>query len=217
MEIGFLEYSCVLQAESHNPTIINPDWLKMHGIVPPSWGLAQPPIVLPTLAQIQFDSGVKFLLQEQKLIVSMSGDDPSLREQIAASVARYAEVLPHTPYLGVGHNAKAGLEVPESNVALLELVGEALNLDEPLAAVSVKATYLNVNGASRNITLDAGQASRQRSGEEEPTVVDVVLADVNYHRECSSIEDIVVAVSCVGSDMENLAQYMLLLGRKLGL
>lgn len=217
MEFGFLEYSCVLQAESHNPTIINPDWLKMHGIVPQSWGLAQQPIIIPALAQIQFDSGVNFLLQEQKLIVSMIGDDPSLREQIAESVARYAEVLPHTPYLGVGHNAKAGLEVPDANAALLELVGDRLNLDRPLATASVKASYVDVNGAVRNITLAAGKASRQRPDEQEPTVVDIVLSDVNYHRECSSIEDIGAAVYCVDSDMENFARYMLLLGGKLGL
>jgi hypothetical protein len=217
VEIGFLEYSCVLQAESHNPTIINPDWLKMHGIVPDSWELAQQPVIMPALAQIQFDSGVKFFLQEQKLVVSVVGDDPALREQIASSVTQYAETLPHTPYLGIGHNAKAGLEVPEAHKAMLDLVGGSLNLDEPVASTSVKAFYADVNGAVRSVTLEAGQASRQRPGEDEPTVVNIVMADVNYHRSCNSLEEITAAASCVESDMDNFAAYLMLLGGKLGL
>jgi len=217
MDIGFFEYSCVLQAQSHNPTIINPDWLKKHGIVPESWVVDQPLIITPALAQIHFDSGVNIVLQAQKLIVTAAGNDSELQAKAASVVQQYAETLPHIPFQGLGHNAKAGLEVPDSHKALLDLVGNSLDLDAPAVSASVKATYNDINGAVRNVTIEAGEASRQASHEDEPRAVDVVLVDVNYHRACENLAAVSVCTGFTAIDMDNFGQYMESLGERFGL
>jgi len=62
------EFSIVVVAKSHNPTILNPDFLKDNEIVPANWELEKPPVCLEPVAEIVFKNKVRIIAQLDKLI-----------------------------------------------------------------------------------------------------------------------------------------------------
>lgn len=72
-----LEFSVVVVANDHNPTILNPDFLERQQIVPQTWGwkVADPAITTPPFAMVVYDSGVTVSVEPNKLQIptSLSG------------------------------------------------------------------------------------------------------------------------------------------------
>lgn len=64
------EFSIVVVAKSHNPAILNPDFLKDNEIVPANWELEKPPVCLEPVAEIVFKNKVRIIAQLDKLIFS---------------------------------------------------------------------------------------------------------------------------------------------------
>ena len=62
------ELSIVVVARNHNPTILNPDFLRYNEIVPPDWELAGPPVCVELMAQVAYSNSVKIVSQFDKVI-----------------------------------------------------------------------------------------------------------------------------------------------------
>ena len=60
-EFVFSELTIVIVAENHNPTILNPDFLKFNDIVPKEWDMGQPPLCTPPISQVEYKNGIKII------------------------------------------------------------------------------------------------------------------------------------------------------------
>jgi len=57
------ELAIVVAAQNHNPTILNPDFLKHSQIVPKEWVLREPPLCTEPLARVAYTNGVTLVAQ----------------------------------------------------------------------------------------------------------------------------------------------------------
>ena len=69
MEPDLLQFSIVVRGESHNPTVLNPDFLAIQGIIPHAWGwkVQQKVITTPMVAMVEYANGVSLQVQPETL------------------------------------------------------------------------------------------------------------------------------------------------------
>jgi hypothetical protein len=102
-----VETSIVIVGEDCNPSILNPDFLRVQGIVPQDWGweLADAPLTTRNLSTVAYDSQVTLMVEPNRFQVKDgSGSAPDPDSRILHIARRYIEVLPHVRYTGVGNN-----------------------------------------------------------------------------------------------------------------
>ena len=84
--------SCVVVADQHNPSILNPDWLVKTEIIDPEWELADPSITTPLLARCFYVNKVQLVLEPNKLTVSsLPADNNGLPGEPPRIVRKYVE------------------------------------------------------------------------------------------------------------------------------
>ena len=106
MKQTLAEYSIVILANHHNPTILNPDFLLRTGIVNENfgWQLMAMPITTPAISTVQYDSNVAFTLEPVKLQISDTSGNPIQNSKIAEIASNYVKSLPHVEYTVLGIN-----------------------------------------------------------------------------------------------------------------
>ena len=72
MNISHFEFSVVVVANDHNPSILNPDFLERQGIVQEGWGwtVMGSAITTPPFATVSYDSGVTVSVESNRLQVT---------------------------------------------------------------------------------------------------------------------------------------------------
>ena len=112
------ELAVVVVGKNHNPTILNPDFLKVNKIVPADWELSRPPICADIVAQVAYKNGVTVITQPDKIVFSEQVALDAPTEVESPGIAhRYLETLPHVDYLAVGINPKGHVVFDSSESA----------------------------------------------------------------------------------------------------
>ena len=180
-----LQFSIVVLATDHNPTILNPDFLRLQEIVPADWGwdLASPPITTPPFATVPYESGVSISVESNKLQVADNKVTEPSESKIVAMVKRYVEVVPHVRYTAVGINFRFAIELDDADAYLKAqfLKDGAWDSEEnPMKSVGLKFVYPVTTGRLV-LSIDSGIVE---------TVVDervhqkpVIIANANFHRD----------------------------------
>lgn len=98
--------SVVILAESHNPSILNKDFLVMHSIVPEEWSVVET-VVTPMLSVVRYANGTRLQVDGQRLEIAEECDLPFrkyVNDRLYNLAVSYVETLPHVPYRGLGIN-----------------------------------------------------------------------------------------------------------------
>ena len=96
--------SCVVVANRHNPSILNPDWLSGMKIVDAERETAEPITVTPAFARCAHSNDVEIALDPGKLTVNLSRDNRELSSELPKIAGRYARTLKHVPCKHQGNN-----------------------------------------------------------------------------------------------------------------
>jgi len=109
--LGPGEITIVLVAQNHNPTILNPDFLKYNKIVPENWNLKEKPICIEPMARVVFENGIQITAELDKVIFlePVRNEKDIDKVEIPEVAIRYIETLPHVNYIAVGINPKGHL------------------------------------------------------------------------------------------------------------
>jgi hypothetical protein len=188
MNLQLVELSIVVLANDHNPTILNPDFLALQGIVPREWGwkLAGPPITTPPFATVTYDSGVTVSVETNKLQVVDRSTKVSLSTtKILLITQKYINVLPHVRYTAAGVNFRSFVELEEPDTYIKDHFlkqGPWDNGTHELQAVGLSFTY-PLHGGKIGLSLEAGGIIN-RTAEEEKHRSGIVVS-ANLHRECT--------------------------------
>lgn len=112
-EITFRSLGVVILADSHNPTVFNPDFAKSNRIIPKEWNITQS-ITTPGLAVMTCDNGVEMVVDPNRLSITQKHAGQPLQDpcddRIHKIAQKYVRTLPHTPYKSLGLNCLASIE-----------------------------------------------------------------------------------------------------------
>jgi hypothetical protein len=121
------EISLVIAAQDLMPTMMSQDFLKVSGIIPQDWTLAQQPVANPNFAQLNFTNGVGINAQPRTITLSESLNHKQLQDITIDRVAgKYLEKLPHAEYMGLSFSPKILLPFPDAPQAVRQYITESL-------------------------------------------------------------------------------------------
>ncbi len=190
MEAQLIQFSTVVVGKIHNPSILNPDFLSVNGIVPNDWGWeVAETVTTPPFAVVRYANGVAVTVEFNKLQVTDVDvrDDPTTSK--AAEIAtNYVHTLPHVRYTAAGLNFQTVVAVESPETYLKERFVKAgpWNTEKrQLSAAGLRLVYALGNEGRVTLSLDAGEA--QNSGDK--TKKKVVIANANFHRDCGEHPD----------------------------
>ena len=173
--------SVVVTAEFHNPSILNPDFLKSQRVIPSDW---EPNLTIttPQFSNIRFRNGIEWAVDQSKLTVTENCES-GFREnyRVYDLVVSYVEKLPHVPYRSLGLNCvvAVGKDDPQqwlTNQYLRD--GNWLHGSPAVLSMIPKFTLEAGDGALCHLSLDAG---RSKLGNAEPAPA--VIANCNVHHQ----------------------------------
>jgi hypothetical protein len=178
------ELSIVIVAKNHNPSILNPDFLKDNNIVPKVWNLASAPICVEPYAQVEFQTRVTIKAQSDKLVFS-----EQIREKDKSQIAipeiaiGYSKLLEYVNYTAVGINPSGYLflgenSTPSSFIRSTFLKDDAwLHFGENAPRAGVRLAF-PLEEYTLNIFIDEGTT---QSPGQPPR--DVLIINGNFHYE----------------------------------
>ena len=189
MESCLALFSIVITGESHNPTILNPDFLHIRGIVPQEWQESVKvvqAITTPPFAVVAYQNGISVVVENEKLQVvdGSAPADPS--KSVATQIAgKYVGTLPHVRYKAVGVNFHMAVAVESPREFLKNRFlkpGPWDSESNRLEAAGVRLVY-PIREGRVVFDLDAGQQSLVG---QQGAPQSVVIVKANFHRECKS-------------------------------
>ena len=96
--------SVVIVAQTHNPSIINPDFLKNNGIVARDLEPTGPLLITPVVAQIEYGDIAWMVMPERCTIHERVEAKFKKSYRVYQYAQKYIEVLKHIPYTALGLN-----------------------------------------------------------------------------------------------------------------
>ena len=179
-DIKLIELSVVLVANSNNPSIINPDFLRYNKIVDDSYEVQDSPISTPAFSQVMFKNGITVTSAPDRVIFAHAGT--LNRDDIVSPgvTKRYLECVPHVPYRAIGINPKGFQSAPRKEpipvVNMLRDKGSWASFEDVTPEVQLKAIY---RYSERIISLDIARADITENGKKTSGT----LYQANIHRE----------------------------------
>jgi hypothetical protein len=186
LKSNLFEFSIVITAETFNPTILNPDFLRIKNIVPEDWDwqLSAAPISTPPFATVSYDSGVSILVEATKFQVVERGQQINVADSRISDVAKkYIEVLEHTPYKEIGINLTSFIDLDDPNDFLKERFikeGDWNNEAFALKEAGLSFNY-EINEGSFNLKINKG------AFKDKDTDKSGIVLYGNFHRACKDV------------------------------
>jgi hypothetical protein len=186
MKAHLVQFSVVVVGRTHNPSILNPDFLAINEIVPREWKWeVDQTITTPPLAMVRYKNGVVVVVEPNKLqVVDTSDKQEPSSSRIVAIATRYTETLPHVRYTAVGINFHSIAERTMPGEFLKEQFvksGPWDSIDHPLKAVGLRFVY-PIDEGRLILSLDAGEVEKAEEG--SPKTATVLFVRGNFHRDC---------------------------------
>jgi hypothetical protein len=178
------ELGIVISATNLNPQMINPDFLKLSGVLPGDWELDKNPVANNRLVQLSFKNGVNIVAQLGNVTFSQSVNNKSDEEILIAEVAsKYVEKLPNAEYQGVSITPKNVLAFGEESdtgkkyiVEQLLASGDWRNIGQGIAQANINLAY-QMDKCQFNISIN--QVNLQQP--DKPTIPGLLFAgSFNY-------------------------------------
>ncbi|MBW4559720.1 MAG: hypothetical protein KME32_00960 [Mojavia pulchra JT2-VF2] len=143
---SFEELSIVLVGNQINPTIIQPDFLKMSGIFPLDWELQQQPIVNSNMAQIVFKNGVSLIAQGRSVSFRETVSPENANQpQILNLANNFIDKLPYADYQGFSMNPKIIMVFPNGRDIGQEFIVGRLLSPGPWSSLGLAPVQAAVN------------------------------------------------------------------------
>lgn len=189
MELQLLNFSIVVLGRTHNPSLLNPDFLAMRGIVPASWGwdleAATPVITTPQFSTVRFRNGVAINVEPERLqVIDARAHANPAQSEIPTIAGAYVRTLPHVRYTAVGINfhATAAVDDPAAFVKKRFLrSGPWDAADHQVSTLGLRLVY-DLDDARLVLSVDVGEGAAS-SGD---AAKQALLVGANFHRPCET-------------------------------
>jgi hypothetical protein len=198
-----VEYSLVAVAKNHNPTILNPDFLKRNNIVPEGWKIERL-LCTDVLSQVVFENGFVITVEPQRLLfVEKDPKRSPSRPSIAEIAVNYVETLPHATYTAIGVNFKGRIPFKNEKESELYVVDRMISpgpwkeLCDGLRSAALKFIY-DVENAK--LILSVEPAIYHRPDKPDEFILGI---SANFHRDLPKEHDeAVIHMKAVMTNLE---------------
>lgn len=179
-DLELIELSVVLVADSNNPSIINPDFLKHNRIVDAGYEVQDFPISTPAFSQVAYKNGITVTSDPARVLFQQTRELAKANVVSPGIAKRYLQCVPHVPYRAIGINPKGFRRIlgQEPNVIanMLRDKGSWMSFHDVNPSVQLKAIY-RYDG--RVISLDVMGTQRTENDQKVPGV----MFQANVHRD----------------------------------
>lgn len=189
MKFNLDNFSIVVLAQAHNPTILNPDFLKNNGIVDSSF-TPNNIICTPPVAQVSYVEGISIMAEFEKLqFIDTEPKRIPFESPIPEIAAKYINVLPHVRYKAAGLNFIGHYLCKDKEFALSFLHHKFLKdgswntYGDEMPSLSLKFTY-SLKKLKCTFSMETAELLRPN----EPSLP-IIAINANYHIDSSSIEE----------------------------
>lgn len=218
MQTQIVQFSIVVTGEAHNPTILNPDFLILQGIVPNDWSRqvkVSQAITTPPFAIVAYSNGISILVEHEKLQVIDAGVRLNPAESPAVVIAeKYVRALPHVNFKAVGVNIHSVTPMESARDFLKRRFVRSGAWDtesEPLFAAGVRLAYPIPTEGRVVFDLDTLDPT---GGEGQGKPDSQLIVKANFHRDCRkqpAADEVVAHLSHVGSDWDRYQRILRLI------
>ncbi len=184
MNVVLTAISVVLVADSNNPAIINPDFLRTNNILVEDLQVQEPPITTPVFSQVIYQGGISVKAEPNRVIFEQVETGQSLQPANIVSpemAKRYVEKVPHVPYSAIGINPTGiRYSIDGSKEDLSRTLidsGAWTSFKDMMPEIQLKTIY---HYEKRKINLDIAEAKKLEQGGGE---VPVIAFRANIHRD----------------------------------
>lgn len=191
MNFNLDNFSIVVLAQAHNPSILNPDFLKNNGIIDPSF-TPNNVICTPPISQVSYIEGISVLAELEKLqFIDIKQERIPFDSPISEIAIKYIKTLPHVKYTAVGLNFKAPYHCKDKEFALSFLPNKFLkdgiwnSYGDHLPMVGLKFIY-QLKNIRCTINMDTGSISRPNEPSQH-----VIGITANYHLDSTGMDEII--------------------------
>lgn len=140
------EFGIIIAAKNHNPTLLNPDFLKYSGIVPTEWELARQPVFTQSVSQVAFTNGVMIVAEPTRVIFIEAIEGKVAAEIVVADIAKkYVQTLPNVEYEAVGLNPRSYMTFDQQQDAARQYLAETLLSPGPWQEVGTAPVRATLN------------------------------------------------------------------------
>jgi hypothetical protein len=188
-------FAIVVLAQAHNPSILNPDFLKNQKIVDQSFTPTNV-ICTPPVAQVSYKEGITIMAEFEKMqFTDTIAARIPFESPIPDIATKYIRVLPHVRYTAVGINFVGHYPCKDRETAANLLPSKFLregkwsSFGDAAPYVGINLKYL-IGNVHCTIKLDTTDASRPN---EAPSPVIVISS--NYHVDSDNVEEIAALIS----------------------
>lgn len=146
MEIDLIGFSVVVVAQSNNPTILNPDFLRHNGIVSSQRPLLddRPPFTTPLVSEVAFEDGLVVKADPTRVTFEQTASPLAPDDVECSAIAKgYLKTIPHVPYTALGFNPKAVVRNPPFTdlSKMMQAGGDRMTFDSISPRLELKAAY----------------------------------------------------------------------------
>jgi len=188
-QFRLLEFSTVLVANDHNPTIINPDFLRINHIVEGEWKVMDAPVSTPAFSRVAYENGLSITVDPNRLNIVDASGDMSVPDSSAIRFAQnYVKVLPHIRYKAVGFNIRVFYEKENPDKAIKAKFlqdGPWLKPSDGLHGVGFKFARAMENGKTV-ITVESAVVNIISPSDGSTTQKEGIMVFGNFHRDCTA-------------------------------
>lgn len=178
------DFTIVIIANRHNPSILNPDFLKFNNIVPKDWELKKAPICIEPFSEVAFKNNVNVRAEINKLTFfeKLSEKDP-YHIEIDEIAKKYTEVLPHVDHLAVGLNFTGHISFENNPEGPKEYIMTTLIANGPWCeygedrSASISFAF-KLGRTQLNLTIKESTLNGEQKGN-----LPILFFDSNFHKE----------------------------------
>ena len=185
-DLELIELSVVLVADSNNPSIINPDFLKYNGIVDAGFEVQDFPISTPAFSRVAYKNGITVTSDPARVLFQQTRELTRANVVSPGIAKRYLQCIPHVPYRAIGINPHGFRRIlgQEPNVIanMLREKGSWMSFQDVIPDVQLKAIY-RYHG--RVIFLDVINTHRTENDQKVPGV----MFQANIHRDLAETNE----------------------------
>lgn len=181
MEFKVTDFNIVVLASAHNPSILNPDFLKNNGIVDKDIKPIEV-ICTPPFSQVKFEDKTSIFVDTERLTFADSEPDrlPS-KTGIPQMAIKYLDVLTHVPYTAVGINFNCFFEfshMPPTRFIMNRFINKEIwNEFDDKSVLGLKFSLNNTTPVVHNIEINPGMILNKKAGKQFP----IVAIKSNFH------------------------------------
>ncbi len=190
-----------------SPEVLNPDFLKLRGIIDDSWRLDEPPISTPVFSILKFANGIVISIQNERLEVVEGKLPQNLGNSRLVEVAtKIYKVFEASEFKNMGQNGAIVVSSDQISSNLVEKFlksGPWNNKDRTPKTIQLQFKY-DLDDNELNLTLGDGNARFIKDGIQ--VEIEGVIINGNYHLDIrdKSSEEIIQLIGNFENRMTSL-------------